>query len=512
MKIGLWRTITFLIAYFVGAALAQADPQAGPHLTGNEYVALRGTAPAPAIKFTMVVKTKGETERREITLGPDYIVERGPRRTAIFDFRFERLLLLNEQQRTFSNMSLFGHFRTRFALLQNNLGVVGSGIAAGLIENDRAASVRFVTEHANGIRFPRPVAFENLPEPALNVINHTDFVLGTLAGANIFTVRFDNSTLPTPRHRKTLLAWLAWAGIVHPNIAQAITRSNKMPKHVDIEFPADLLKMSPNVGATTQITFEHATLLLASLVPLGDLATMPPAWPPYMPESLAKLMISAARGTAPGGPRPDDEFISEIGRLSAAGQHVDAVLLGLHASHPYDGCQGLQASHAVCQALLAAGQRAQEDQNVRRLLDGFAASKRGEYAQSVQILLPLRSLPLERPDILEIIIANGVIEAKNTSHLDAPLTEEFARLPQTFERALAADPYDPARYRDIFNFMYAAAANLEESYQARTQAQTVIDLAQVLPNRRTPAIISQIAAQNAQIAADFPILFPFTDR
>jgi hypothetical protein len=84
-------------------------------------------------------------------------------------------------------------------------------------------------------------------------------------------------------------------------------------------------------------------------------------------------------------------------------------------------------------------------------------------------------------------------------------------LPDLFTRALAVDTYDPARYRDIFNYLRSTATGLSDRYHAPTRAQTVIDLARALPIRQMPDIILQVVESERHTAQNFPVLFPAFD-
>ncbi|MEQ8369044.1 MAG: hypothetical protein RIE31_00460 [Alphaproteobacteria bacterium] len=120
----------------------------------------------------------------------------------------------------------------------------------------------------------------------------------------------------------------------------------------------------------------------------------------------------------------------------------------------------------------------------------------------------LRGQRPARPDILETSIANMLVEGHKAGQLDDAQEQAFTHLPQTFLRIFTADPYNPARYRDFYNYLHAAVTETDDTYFVHPRSYAVIDLARALPDRRMPAIISSFTEQEARIAADFPLHFP----
>lgn len=500
------------IVVIASSASAQDGQLAGPHLDGNAYAGLRSTEPQDAVFFRVSTVSQKTSSQRNVIVGPDYVLERSDDAFLLYDFRFRRLLTIDPSAQSFTNASLYGHTLTRFTFLQNHLGTAGVGIAMGLFDPSLGSAIRFVNEHFNGISFPRPVAAKHLTAPTLQITRKGQTLTGILGSTEILSVMLSSVPFPSKAHSKTFRAWLTWSGPVHPQTANVISETGRFPSRITTKFPTEFLKMDPSRSPKHELVFEELSVRPHQLNVLNGLKSSPPTWSPYLPTSLAQLMVNAARGTAAGGPVPDSKYIADIKKLSDSGRHLDAVLLSLHASHPYDGCQGQQREHEICKSLTDAINKGREDQNVRRFFAGVIADGNKKHRQALQILTPLRGLDLSRPDILEFTITNALVEAKKSSQLDEKLAAEFEKLPQTYERILSVDPYDPARYRDIFNYLYAAASSIPEHYQVRTSAQAVIDLAQALPNRRMPIIITQLNDSNERIAQDFSILLPVFDQ
>ena len=148
------------------------------------------------------------------------------------------------------------------------------------------------------------------------------------------------------------------------------------------------------------------------------------------------------------------------------------------------------------------------DPKAASLWQAFAAGGTDAYAESARELITLRPLAVVRPDILEIMIANNLVDAKRTSQLDEDLEAEFAALGGTFEKAFVADPYNPARYRDYSNYLLVSAPGQMRQYLAPLVSFFVMDLARVLPDRHVPSIVASTTELEEEIARDFPVLFP----
>lgn len=508
-----FRTLAFLTLLFIAPpAVAQNVAVAGPHLSGDAYTTLRGNEAHAIIAFEVVTNSGTSTQLRNILLGPDYVIEATDDTVTLYDFRFHRLLTLNPGLRTFSNESLFGHVRTRFLFLQNNLTMAGMGVASGLTDESLAEGIRFANEHLNGIAHPAPVAALNLPAPEFVVVRDGSDLTGMLRDTPILTAALTGIAFPTRGHAQSFAAWLAWGGRIHPGVASLIADTGRLPAQISFTFPKALQAINPGIRQSQDIafrTFETRTMRLDAL--RGWTAKLQ-AWPPYLPDGLAQIMVNAANGTAPGGPKTDEDYIAEIGALMRAGRNLDAVLLSLHATSPLNGCQGESRALPLCGVLGAALNQAREDSDVRKLFTGFALDSQREHRRAAEIWVRLRLQPLVRKDVLDFVIANALVEAQKKSPLTGEMATAFAQLPELFERALAADPYNPARYRDIYNYLFAAASSLADRYQVPTHAHAVIDLARALPDRAMPDIILQVVEHDQRLTRDFPVLFPTFDE
>lgn len=503
-----FNTLALLAFLFTAPAAAQDIPLAGPNLSGDAYTALRGDARHPVLSVEVTTNSGASTEMRQLVLGPDYAIERGSGAQTVYDFRFRRLLTLAPDQKQFSNESLFGHAATRFLFLQNNLGMSGTGIATGVTDPSLAGAARFVNEHLNGMRHPADMALQNLPRPDLTLTRDGANLTGALGDMPLLTATLSESAFPSRAHAQSFAAWLAWGGRIHPTVAAGIAETGQLPAQIEFTFPAALRKLNPGIRERQSLSFDKIGQTTGQLDAIRGWTARIPAWPPYLPAPLAQNMVDAANGTAPGGPKSDDDYVVEISALSIAGRHLDAVLLGLHASHPYNGCQGEHRSRPVCAALGTALNKAREDKDVRQLFAGFALESERQYRRAAEIWVRLRLQPLLRKDVLDFAIANALVEAQKRSPLTGEMGVAFKELPSLFTRALAVDPYDPARYRDIYNYLQAAATGLSDRYQAPMRAMAVIDLARALPERPMPDIIRQVVESGTRTARNFPVLFP----
>ena len=494
-------------------AQTSVQPLAGPNLDGDAYSALRENAVHEVLTVTAVAKSKASSQTRALTIGPDFVLEQDGDTVRLYDFRFRRLLTLNPDVKTFTNESLYGHARTRFAFLQNNLSTGGIGIGAGLVSGVSPAALRFANEHLNGMDHPADVAYGNMPKPELVLRRDGSALTGVLKGAGaddepLLTATIGRTGFPSEDHARSFQAWLAWGARMHPQTAAALVGTGRVPDAVSFAFPAALRKLNPNLTRGQALEFRDAARGKTRFDILRGWSAKLPAWEPYLPEALVATMVAAANGTAPNGPASDEDFITEIGVLLDTGQYLDAALVGLHASHPYDGCQGEHRARQICTVIKGMMNKVRTDRGVRILFTGFAQEQQRNFRGAAQTWVKLRILNLARLDILDFMIANALVEAQKKSPLEGEMGVAFGKLPELFTRSLAADPYDPARYRDIFNYLHAAATGLAERYTVPIQAQALIDLAQALPDRLMPRIITQIVEANDRIAGDYPLLFP----
>lgn len=505
-------TCLALLLLLATPATAQVLPVAGPHLSGDAYTALRLDTAHPVMTFEVAASSGASTEIRQLELGPDYVIETAGGSQTLYDFRFRRLLTLTPDQKRFSNESLFGHAGSRFLFLQNNLGMAGTGIAAGVTDPSLAGAARFVNEHLNGMRHPAEMALRNLPRPALSFTREGADLTGMLGGIPLLTATLSGTGFPSPAHAQSFAAWLAWSGRIHPTVAATMAETGRLPAEIRFEFPAALRKLNPGIRESQTLTFDKVALRSGQMDALRGWTARVPSWPPYLPEPLTQIMVDAANGTAPGGRKRDEDYVVEISALSAAGRHLDAVLLGLHASQPYNGCQGADRSRPVCAALSAAVNQGREDAGVRQLFAGYALDSEREYRRAAETWVRLRLQPLLHKDLLDFAIANALVKAQKKSPLRGEMRTAFKSLPEWFTRALAVDPYDPARYRDIYNYLQAAATGPSDRFQEPIRAIAVIDLARALPDRPMPDLILQAVESETHTARNFRVLFPAFDN
>ncbi|MBO6782069.1 MAG: hypothetical protein JJ899_02175 [Alphaproteobacteria bacterium] len=505
--------ISAVVVFLAAPASAQPTLVAGPHLSGDAYTVQRRDAPHEVVAFEIEAGTRTSALVRGVVVGPDYAVETaGDRTRLVYDFRFRRLLSLPPGEDVFANESLFGHARTRFSFLQNNLSASAVAIAGGLTEPGIGGAARFVSEHLNGMAHPADVALRDLPRPELQVSVDGSDLTGALGETTVFAATLTDTAFPSLAHARTFAAWLTWGGRMHPDVALAIAETGRLPDEITFTFPDEIRAINP--GAETEQVFEFRDMEIraGAFDMLRGRAARVPSWEPYLPETVARTMVDAANGVAPNGPKSDIDFMDEMSHQMALAKSLDAVLTGLHASHPYDGCQGDYRARPLCITFGGVMNQARANPHVKTLFGGFAAEAEREYRLAARIWVPLRQRAIDRVDVLDFMIANALVEAHKKSPLKGEMATAFEQLPQLYERAFPVDPYDPARYRDIYNYLLAAATGLSDRYLVATRAHAVIDLARALPDRPMPEIILQVVQADARIAADFPALFPIFDR
>lgn len=362
-------------------ALDLTRPLAGPNLDGDAYTALRGD---DVLTLNVVTKSRASFKTRALTVGPDYVLERDGETIRIHDFRYRRLLTLHASAKSFTNESLHGHARTRFAFLQNNLSTAGLALGSNALQGISPAALRFAHEHVNGMAHPGDVAYGTLPEPKLAVVHDGDVLTGTLQGASagddppVLSATLSRDGFFSPAHAKSFEAWLAWSGRIHPGAAAAVGETGHIPARIAFDFAAALRKLNPNLSRGQAIEFHDAASAKYRFDIRGWTAKLP-AWEPYLPEKLMALMVDAANGTAPNGPKSDEDYIAEMGVLLDTGRYLDAALVGLHASHPYDGCTGEHRARPLCTVMSGMLNTARTDRGVKLMFTGFAQEQQRDF-------------------------------------------------------------------------------------------------------------------------------------
>lgn len=507
----------FLFGFSVAPAFANP---AGPHLDGNAYDALRPQQLVSTLTFDLELEAEGRVNRTHITLGPDFVAEEAENFVRIFDFRFHRLLHIDMNSGYFSNESLYGHFRSRWALFRNNIFAVDVIHQTG-VETERPLNLeRFLIEHYIGVEGVQKIYQQAPPTPSMDIHRQDMELIINVEGTEILKADFDPIEFSSVAHQQTFATWLIWQIRVHPKIAQAIVATNMLPAY--------LQTIDQNLGESKDpvrsLTFRQASRSRGRLDMLSGLTPDIPD-SPHLPEKLARLMIDAAHGRAPNRPLDDSIYKQNIRKLMSDGNYLDAALLGYHASLRYEGCgppryQEVELCTIVPNMYRVAIGKAD---SVSRLFQAMHLIQENKHEQVVEMLSPLRKEVHFRPDILEFMIANEIIEARRTAQQVAArqdaaqqaaarelYKDEINRLPDTFTTALAADPYAPARYRDILNYFSVGARDLDEKYHAPILEHFVLDLARALPGQTMPSIINHLTDMETSIKGDHPMLFPKT--
>jgi len=219
-------------------------------------------------------------------------------------------------------------------------------------------------------------------------------------------------------------------------------------------------------------------------------------------------MIDAARLRAPNGPTDDTVYSLRIRNLAAEKHYFDAALLSFHAVASAGACSAAQRDSILCDTLTDTLRTTMRDGSVQTLRKALSVGSQGNHGQAAEMLISLRGRSSRRPDILEILIANELVEARRSSQLNESLSKEFDRLPNTLEAALARDPYSPARYRDISRYLGVAARSLAQQYYAPVFQAVILDLGRALPGGALSPLLRNATARERKIAEDFPELFP----
>ena len=530
-----------VLALGVAAVPAMANP-AGPHLDGNDYDALRPANPVRTVEFTMdvgcqdrsgqslvlpgsgllfgfdqeVAQAHGLEGRSQVTLGPDFVLARGRYGTAIHDFRFRRILTIGANEKRFYNHSMYGHHGVRRAFLFNHLYVVGLIAATGgkTSSSFPPAVQRFLVEHALGIFHPEAIAFKNhLPVAALNIDRQGEVLVTSVNNTEVLKAKYGTIGFPSSAHGLSFASWLAWFFPIHPKVAKVLVDRATLPASLQfIRSPISTVMGLPEFPVCSVVLSDisHAS---GRLDLLAGLASKIPAWPPILPEGLTRLMIDAVRLQAPNGPTANTVYLQRIRKLTAEKHYLDAALLSAHAMASTEPCSPARHDLILCDTVVKALQPTKSVGSVQTLRKALSVSSQGKHGQAAEMLISLRDRSPDRPDILEFMIANEVVEARrhsrrNKSELDESLRKEFDGLPHTFEAALGLDPYSPARFRDMSNYVSVAPRSTTQAYLAPIFVTVILDLGRALPDGRLSHFFRNPTARERKVADDFPDLFP----
>ena len=481
---------------------------AGPHLDGDAYAGLRGLDEADIVVTDVTVSSSASNTKFKIVVGPDYVLEDRPLSRALYDFRYRRFLEIDLNSREFTNTSLYGMFHTRWAFLQNNL--ITEALAGQHGSDKQPALSRYWIEGALGIAYPGAIAFESMTQPSLAIQREGGSLTAVAENTTVATANFNGQSFPTAAHAKSFAAWLVWSMRIHPRLASMIAGEGAVPLALTLYRREPYMDFVGGVLETTTLQLEGVSRSRGRLDATLGLVSKPPAWPPYIPEAIATLMVNAALGSAAGGPIDDAVYADVIRALLGSGKRLDAVLVAVRASYPYDGCSDRQLSPDLCDAASQAWKAAWEDSTGILFADALALGQNGDHTAAAKALIALRGKASNNGDILEVMIANELVEAKRSSKVDPELSNEYARLQHTFTAAIVESPYNAAIYRDFYNYLLVATAdsNIDDSYIAPTKAQAVMDLARSLPVRRIPKIVTYATTVENSVADDFRDMFP----
>ena len=99
-----------------------------------------------------------------------------------------------------------------------------------------------------------------------------------------------------------------------------------------------------------------------------------------------------------------------------------------------------------------------------------------------------------------MVTLNDVVEARRNGELPPALQTFYDRAPQLFLETYRAEPYDPARYRDLFNYVQTMPKqDIQTNYTVMIELPAIIDLARALPRRRMPELITSLTRREDRI-------------
>lgn len=521
------------LAFGLVATPAMANP-AGPHLDGNAYDALRPAAPVPTLKFAMDVecldpggqdfvldslefgvepwrggmRAPGLAGRSLVTLGPDFVISRGPYGTVVHDFRFRRLLTIGNDEKQFLNHSLYGHLLVRWRFLSNNLyPLMLIAKTGGSIQRPLSVA-RFLVEHGNGITDPPATSLKELPAATPNTERQGTTLASKVGTAEVLKAKLGTMEFPSAVHQRSFAAWITWFFRVHPSLARLLADDAGPPSSLQFIRSDASTAMGSSEPPVCSVDLNGFSQESGRLDVVAGLASKLPAWPPLLPGSLTRLMIDAARLQAPNGPTGNAEYSQRMRKLAVERHYLDAALLSLHANASTGACTAAQHDSILCDAMTDVFRTAMSDGSVQTLRKALSLSSQDKHGQAVEMLIPLRGRSSDRPDILEFMIANELVEARRRSQLNEALGKEFDRLTSTFRTALARDPYSPARYRDMANYLGVAARSLKQRYFVRVFQTVILDLGRALPGGPLSPLLRDVIAGERKADEDFPVLFP----
>ncbi len=447
--------------------------------------------------------TAGQTPTLEI--GADFVIEHGDSGTTFYDFRHRRIIYAAEAEESLINHSLYGLWFMRWAFLNNNsfVGSVLTAVGDGAETNH--ALTRYWLEQKNGVHYPKVVPGGKLPKPKIVEAKNGSNRQYSVGEETVAFAEMSGTPYIDQGQAQSFAAWLVWSQRAHPELAALFASENVLPSRIDITHRNNFLSKLTQYRAT----FSNPTKTKAGFTFLKLRNYRTPSWQPYFSAKLGAIMTAALRGEWENGPPSAKDFRAAINSAKTNGTPLDVALISIHASL---GCSTDQPIPDICDYASRSLRVVLEKPKVMKLTQGLDDDNAGDHAAAAKKFMGLRSEDLARPDILEIMIANSLVEAKNNDQLDDALTREFDKLPMTFEAAFSRDPYSPSRYRDFYNYLHTAASEIEETYAVHVAAYPVIDAARALPERSVPKIVEYTTNLENRIAADFPIHFPNPEK
>ncbi len=474
----------------------------GPHLDGDAYRALRGDGPVEVLEFDASALGGNWGKTVSVTLGPDFCIEQSETHATLYDFRYRRILQISPESRTFLNDSLFGFWQMRLAFLGNNIRTAGRFVS-GKTQEEKALS-RFWVEQENGLDIFGDPFPDTFPLPLISVKKTEDAVSVSAVGTNVATFQRGANAFPSDSHSSSFAAWLVWSLHLHPAVAAEAKSMSMLPASIN-------RIMNPKIFGDTlesNIAITNVTRSRNGMEILSGLASAPPVWEPYIPRPLAELMLSAVQGEATNGPISDAQYLSEIEKLIAQDKVFDAWLVATNATHPYDGCPSDEFGTPLCNVADEHADAFKSDPATLGLLAALGVDQQGRHADAARLFILLRPHALERPDILEFVILNALVEGRIKEQLDGELNQELDNFLLRIETAFREDPYNPARYRDYFGYVHAMVSEVPDNYLVRLRAYALLDLGRSLPGRRTPEMLSSIRLQEQKMERESPVHFP----
>ncbi|HEY5210632.1 MAG TPA: hypothetical protein VIJ42_14440 [Stellaceae bacterium] len=470
-------------------AIAGAVPLANPALLPKSILALRGPQGDTAQLEIIYDRTRDGSATAPLTawVGTDYFAVGQGSRLAITDLRLRRRFIVDRQQQSLANLSLYSAVMLRRVELIRRMG-----IAAALAKEGKQAKTnakpaiplsldRFWIESELGIEAPggNPAPLDQRQDGATVRFFH--------GGLNVASIGPGDAAIP-PALRHAYAAFIHLTLPVHPRIAQWLGRGGAVPVSLDYISEArgttERIALSLREAHILAADFPLPRTLSLVLVPSGtndpDVALIRKILP-RMIEAVGNRAIDRAGGIAAARRAIDRDF--------SGGRKFDAALrlteLALRWGRSATACDAATATPCLGKQRIDALLR--DDPRSAAMFEATALQDH-EPDRAIEIWQDLDRRDVAKAYVVDIFLGRLLSERG-----------ERVAAGQSFIAAFSGDPEIPTLYRELGDH-FGRVSRLDLAWLC-------YDLGRALPDRNTPDALSGIDTVEQELATTYPALF-----